>query len=102
MGKLRELIIQNFKSYGGKQKIGPFDNFTAVIGPNGSGKSNLMDAISFVLGIKTRHLRSDKLSDLLHRADGAKSVIKEKAYVELVYVVGENEVMGPFSLSICL
>ena len=32
-------------------------------GPNGAGKSNLMDAISFVLGVRTRHLRSDRLQE---------------------------------------
>jgi structural maintenance of chromosome 1 len=37
------LELENFKSYAGKQRIGPFFNFTCVIGPNGSGKSNLMD-----------------------------------------------------------
>lgn len=56
-GSLKSLEIQDFKSYKGLHSIGPFSNFTAVIGPNGSGKSNLMDAISFVCGVKTSHLR---------------------------------------------
>jgi AAA15 family ATPase/GTPase len=43
------------------QVIGPFRNFTAVIGPNGAGKSNLMDAISFVLGVQSRQLRSNQV-----------------------------------------
>ena len=37
------------------------------MGPNGSGKSNLMDAISFVLGIKSAQLRSSQLRDLIYR-----------------------------------
>jgi structural maintenance of chromosome 1 len=41
--------------------------FTSVIGPNGAGKSNLMDAISFVLGIKSSQLRSSQLKDLVYR-----------------------------------
>ena len=41
------------------QVIGPFKDFTCVIGPNGAGKSNLMDAISFVLGVKTSQLRGN-------------------------------------------
>ncbi|ORX87946.1 hypothetical protein K493DRAFT_359747 [Basidiobolus meristosporus CBS 931.73] len=49
MGKLIRLELENFKSYKGRQLIGPFYTFTSVIGPNGAGKSNLMDAISFVL-----------------------------------------------------
>ena len=57
MGKISHLEVYNFKSYAGKQQIGPFKDFTCVIGPNGAGKSNLMDAISFVLGVSSRHLR---------------------------------------------
>jgi len=41
--------------------------FTSIIGPNGSGKSNSMDAISFVLGIKSSHLRSSHLRELIYR-----------------------------------
>lgn len=51
----------------GHQTIGPFTNFTSVIGPNGAGKSNLMDAISFVLGVKSAQLRSSQLKDLVYR-----------------------------------
>lgn len=47
--------------------IGPFKNFTSIIGPNGAGKSNLMDAISFVLGVKSAQLRSSQLRDLVYR-----------------------------------
>ncbi|KAG8915652.1 Structural maintenance of chromosomes protein 1 [Tulasnella sp. 408] len=35
--------------------------------PNGSGKSNLMDAFSFVLGIKSAQLRSSQLRGLIYR-----------------------------------
>lgn len=51
----------------GHQTIGPFKNFTSIIGPNGAGKSNLMDAISFVLGVKSAQLRSSQLKDLVYR-----------------------------------
>ncbi|CEQ42431.1 SPOSA6832_04230 [Sporobolomyces salmonicolor] len=51
---------------------GPFHSFTAVIGPNGAGKSNLMDAISFVLGVRSASLRSTALRDLIYRS-GRKS-----------------------------
>lgn len=53
--------------YRGHQIIGPFKDFTSVIGPNGAGKSNLMDAISFVLGVKSAQLRSSQLKDLVYR-----------------------------------
>eukprot|EP00752_Nemacystus_decipiens_P006829 g6131.t1 len=81
---------ENFKSYAGTQIIGPFKDFTAVIGPNGAGKSNLMDAISFVLGVQSKHLRSTKLSDLVFRADGAVPSSR-RAMVKVVYMIGEGE-----------
>ncbi|KAJ2785913.1 Structural maintenance of chromosomes protein 1, partial [Coemansia javaensis] len=67
MGQLIQLELENFKSYRGRQVIGPFSGFTAVVGPNGAGKSNLMDAISFVLGVRSAHLRSQQLRDLVYR-----------------------------------
>ena len=81
-GRIVRLEIVDFKSYRGKQLIGPFKAFTAVVGPNGSGKSNLMDAISFVLGVKTAHLRGS-LKELLH-SNGTEAAAKRSA-VRLVY-----------------
>lgn len=72
-GYLQKLELENFKSYASKQTIGPFDRFTAVIGPNGAGKSNLMDAISFVLGINSGQLRSAHLGELVYRPMGAET-----------------------------
>jgi structural maintenance of chromosome 1 len=69
MGRLEYLEVENFKSYAGKQIVGPFSDFTCVIGPNGAGKSNLMDAVSFVLGIGARQLRGSVLKDLIYRKD---------------------------------
>lgn len=58
----------DFKSYKGHHTLLFGDSyFTSIIGPNGSGKSNSMDAISFVLGIKSSHLRSSQLKDLVYR-----------------------------------
>jgi len=77
--------VEDFKSYGGRQTIGPFAGFTAVVGPNGSGKSNLMDAASFVLGVRARQLRG-ALRDLVHT--GAKEsggAAPTRAAVELVF-----------------
>lgn len=64
---LIRIELCDFKSYRGHHVIGPFTPFTSIIGPNGAGKSNLMDAISFVLGIKSAQLRSSQLKDLVYR-----------------------------------
>ncbi|KAI9501238.1 RecF/RecN/SMC [Coemansia spiralis] len=96
MGRLVQLEVENFKSYRGHQVIGPFSSFTAVIGPNGAGKSNLMDAISFVLGVRSSHLRSSQLKDLVYRGrtiesrgghviDEAGDQTTRRAWVKAVY-----------------
>lgn len=111
MGRLWRLEVENFKSYAGNQVVDfAAIPFAAVIGPNGSGldafraplpatgftpaphragKSNLMDAISFVLGVQSRHLRSQKMQDLVFRTPGSHSA--RRAHVKLVYRLDEAE-----------
>ncbi len=63
---LREVQMENFKSFGRKLTV-PFEpGFTGITGPNGSGKSNIGDAVLFVLGPNSpRAIRAGRLSDLI-------------------------------------
>lgn len=91
LGKIHRLEIENFKSYKGSQIIGPFAGFTAIIGPNGAGKSNLMDAICFVLGVRTIHLLGSQLKDLIYVFDDSGNQKKERsALVRLVYQLADK------------
>uniref|UniRef100_W5L0X5 Structural maintenance of chromosomes 1B n=1 Tax=Astyanax mexicanus TaxID=7994 RepID=W5L0X5_ASTMX len=69
MGFLKQLDIENFKSWRGKQIIGPFKRFNCIIGTNGSGKSNIMDALGFVMGERVSSLRVKYTKDLIHGAN---------------------------------
>lgn len=63
------LILTNFKSYAGKQEVGPFHaSFSSVVGPNGSGKSNVIDSLLFVFGFRASKMRQGKLSALIHNS----------------------------------
>jgi structural maintenance of chromosome 1 len=102
MGRLLGLELQNFKSYRGTVSVGfGSANFTSIIGPNGSGKSNMMDAISFVLGVRSSHLRSTQLKDLVYRGrvmDGNDEAVEgnddpERAYVMAVYEKTDGEIL---------
>ena len=81
---IREMVLENFKSYAGAQHVGPFhkvaarkikllsasishlkstvcpvcvlQSFTSVVGPNGSGKSNVIDAMLFVFGKRAKQV----------------------------------------------
>jgi len=63
---LKEIQMENFKSFGRKITVPFLQGFTAITGPNGSGKSNIADAILFVLGPKSsKAIRAGKLTDLI-------------------------------------
>ncbi|CAE6532357.1 unnamed protein product [Rhizoctonia solani] len=66
---IHKMALVNFKSYAGRQEIGPFHkSFSAIVGPNGSGKSNTIDALLFVFGYRASKMRQGKLSELIHNS----------------------------------
>lgn len=66
---LTYLILNNFKSYAGRQEVGPFHaTFSSVVGPNGSGKSNVIDSLLFVFGFRASKMRQGKISALIHNS----------------------------------
>jgi len=69
---LKQIELENFKSFGRRLTIPLLEGYTVVTGPNGSGKSNISDAILFVLGPRSsRAIRAGKLTDLIF--NGGKS-----------------------------
>jgi chromosome segregation protein len=69
--RIKEIELDNFKSFGEKTMIPILDGFTAISGPNGSGKSNVVDSLMFALGLTTtRNMRAEKLTDLLNNITG--------------------------------
>ena len=84
---LKQIELENFKSFGGKMTIPLVEGYIAVTGPNGSGKSNITDAILFVLGPKSsKAIRAGRLTDLIF--DGGKS--KNRAEYTKVSLVFDN------------
>ncbi|KAK9449677.1 RecF/RecN/SMC [Limtongia smithiae] len=66
---ISNLVLNDFKSYAGRQEIGPFhSSFSAVVGPNGSGKSNVIDSLLFVFGFRANKMRQSKISALIHNS----------------------------------
>lgn len=61
---------------------------TLVCGVVCTGKSNLMDAISFVLGVKVNHLRGAAMKDVIYAGDGKARAANARASVELVCMRG--------------
>lgn len=87
-----KLVLQDFKSYAGRQVVGPFhSSFSAVVGPNGSGKSNVIDSMLFVFGFRANKMRQDRLSDLIHNSEDHSKLQSCSVEVHFHYVFDEPD-----------
>lgn len=90
---LKEIELENFKSFRHKVRIPLLKGYTAITGPNGCGKSNIADAILFVLGPRSsKTLRAGKLTDLIW--NGGKEG-KAAAYCEVSLVFDNSDRVMP-------
>jgi len=63
---IKQLEIDNFKSFANKSEIPMLKGFTTISGPNGSGKSNIIDSVLFALGLANAgELRAENLSHFI-------------------------------------
>ena len=78
---IKELEVDNFKSFANNVTIPFLKGFTTISGPNGSGKSNIIDSILFALGlVSARNLRTEQLSDFI-----STHTKKNEAYVKVCF-----------------
>ena len=86
---IKQLEIDNFKSFANKSEIPLLKGFTTVSGPNGSGKSNIIDSVLFALGLaNASELRAENLSHFI-----STYTKKNEAYVKVTFgdVDGGND-----------
>lgn len=63
---IKNLEIDNFKSFANKSEIPLLEGFTTISGPNGSGKSNIIDSVLFALGLaNASEMRVENLSNFI-------------------------------------
>ncbi|XP_024393575.1 uncharacterized protein [Physcomitrium patens] len=89
-GSIERLDILNFKSHKCHQIIGPFSDFAAIVSANGAGRSHLVEAISFVLGVRSFQLRGVVQRAGLDDREFGESRGKI-AFVKLVYRTASGE-----------
>ena len=89
---IKQLEVDNFKSFANKVDIPVLKGFTTISGPNGSGKSTIIDSILFALGLSTsRTLRAERLFHLISTYSK-----RNEAYVKVTF--GDTE-EGDFSVA---
>lgn len=81
--RIKQIVIQGFKSYKDQTVIEPFSpSVNVIVGRNGSGKSNFFSAIRFVLNDAYTKMGQEERQALLHEGINALGLT---TYVEIIF-----------------
>ena len=94
--RLTNIKISGFKSFVDKTEISLSAKRTAIIGPNGCGKSNIIDAVKWVLGETSKHIRGDNIDDVIFNGTDTRKP-HDYANVELLFSNTENRIGGQYA-----
>ena len=94
--RLTNIKISGFKSFVDKTEIPLAEKRTAIIGPNGCGKSNIIDAVKWVLGETSKHIRGDSIDDVIFNGTDTRKP-NDYANVELLFSNTENRIGGQYA-----
>ena len=88
--RLTNIKISGFKSFVDKTEISLSTKRTGIIGPNGCGKSNIIDAVKWVLGETSKHIRGDSIDDVIFNGTDTRQP-NDYANVELFSLIRKIE-----------
>ena len=94
--RLTNIKISGFKSFVDKTEISLSTKRTGIIGPNGCGKSNIIDAVKWVLGETSKHIRGDSIDDVIFNGTDTRQP-NDYANVELLFSNTENRIGGQYA-----
>jgi len=94
--RLTNIKISGFKSFVDKTEISLSAKRTGIIGPNGCGKSNIIDAVKWVLGETSKHIRGDSIDDVIFNGTDSRKP-NDYANVELLFSNTENRIGGQYA-----
>ncbi len=94
--RLTNIKISGFKSFVDKTELTLSTKRTAIIGPNGCGKSNIIDAVKWVLGETSKHIRGDSIDDVIFNGTDTRKP-NDYANVELLFSNTENRIGGQYA-----
>ena len=94
--RLDSIKISGFKSFVDPTTFFFPASMVGIVGPNGCGKSNIIDAVRWVMGESSRHLRGTTMEDVIFNGSSARSP-SGQASAELVFDNREGKLGGEFS-----
>lgn len=94
--RLNSVKMSGFKSFVDPTTFFFPASMVGIVGPNGCGKSNIIDAVRWVMGESSRHLRGNTTEDVIFNGSSTRSP-SGQASVELVFDNSEGKLGGKFS-----
>ncbi|HHB12717.1 MAG TPA: chromosome segregation protein SMC [Chromatiales bacterium] len=94
--RLRRIKLAGFKSFVDPTTLQLPGAMAGIVGPNGCGKSNIIDAVRWVMGESSRHLRGDSMEDVIFNGSASRKPVGQ-ASVELVFDNTEGRAGGQFA-----
>ncbi len=82
--RLEKIHLGGFKSFADAVSVELKDQMIGIVGPNGCGKSNVVDAVRWVMGEASRHIRAMNLEDVIFSGTISRKPV-EQAFVELIF-----------------
>ncbi len=94
--RLRRIKLAGFKSFVDPTTLQLPSDLIGIVGPNGCGKSNLIDAVRWVMGESSRHLRGDSMEDVIFNGSASRKPVGQ-ASIELVFDNAQGRAGGQFA-----
>ncbi len=93
--RLEKIKLNGFKSFAEPVGIDFASRMTGIVGPNGCGKSNLVDAVRWVMGESSRHIRATNLTEVIFSGSRTRQPMGQ-ASIELVFDNSDVDVGSRF------
>ncbi|MDH3608788.1 MAG: chromosome segregation protein SMC [Gammaproteobacteria bacterium] len=94
--RLTSIKMAGFKSFVDPTTLDFPTSMVGVVGPNGCGKSNIIDAVRWVMGESSKHIRGDTMEDVIFNGSSTRKPIGQ-ASIELVFDNSDGKLGGEYS-----
>ncbi len=94
--RLSSIKMSGFKSFVDPTTFDFPNTMVGIVGPNGCGKSNIIDAVRWVMGESSKHIRGDTMEDVIFNGSSTRKPVGQ-ASIELIFDNSDGKLGGEYS-----
>lgn len=94
--RLSSIKMSGFKSFVDPTTLVFPTSMVGIVGPNGCGKSNIIDAVRWVMGESSKHIRGDTMEDVIFNGSSTRKPVGQ-ASIELIFDNSDGKLGGEYS-----